>query len=298
VLGLAFHPGYAVNGRFYVQYVDNSFRPCVVRYTVSANPDVADPASAQLVLQLSPIVDHQGGTLAFGPIDGYLYVAFGDGQESDPNNLAQDDGSLFGKMLRLDVDSGVPYAIPPTNPFVGPGNPLDEIWAKGFREPFRFSFDRATGDLYLGDVGEWKREELDFQPYWSAGGENYGWRLNEGSLCFDPPTNRSPGGLTRPILQYGHVSSPCTGSVTGGAVYRGSAIPGLPGTYFFADFCTGGIASFRYDGTRITELEDRTSALAPSGGLQINKPTAIGQDAAGELYIVDFDGELYKIVKR
>ncbi len=298
LLGLAFHPDYSVNGRFYVQYVDNSFRPKVARYLVSSDPDVADPASAQIVIQLFPIADHQGGTLAFGPNDGYLYVAFGDGEESDPGNQAQDDGNLHGKMLRLNVDSGSPYSIPPTNPFVGPGNPRDEIWAKGFRNPFRFTFDRATGDLYIADVGEQRREELDFQPASSPGGQNYGWRLKEGRLCFDPPTNCSPGGLTGPILAYDHAGSSCTGSITGGSVYRGSAIPGLAGSYFFADFCTGRIASLRYDGRRITELVNRTAALAPGGGLRIDQPTAIGEDAAGELYIVDFDGEIYKIVKR
>jgi glucose/arabinose dehydrogenase len=299
LLGLAFHPTYAVNGWFYVQYVNNSFQPKVVRYSVSANPDLADPASAQSILTLPPIVDHQGGTLAFGPNDGYLYVAIGDSQEGDPNNLAQNDGSMFGKMLRLDVNSVLPYSIPPTNPFVGPGNPLDEIWAKGFREPFRFSFDRATGDLYLGDVGQAKREEIDFQPASDTGGRNYGWRLKEGRACFNPPSNCSPGGLTPPILDYGHiVSTTCSGSVVGGSVYRGTAIPGLRGTYFFADFCTGHIASFRYDGVKITEFKDRTTALAPTGGFTINKPTSIGEDAAGELYLTDFDGELYKLVLR
>ena len=299
LLGLAFHPNYAVNGWFYVQYVNNAFQPRVFRYSVSANPDVADPSSAQLVLALPPIVDHQGGTVAFGPNDGYLYVAIGDSQESDPNNFAQDDGSMFGKMLRLDVNSVLPYSIPPSNPFIGPGNPLDEIWAKGFRNPFRFTFDRETGDLYIADVGEGRREEIDFQPANHAGGRNYGWRLKEGRLCFNPPTNCSPGGLTAPILDYGHTTSGgCRGSVTGGSVYRGSAIPGLQGSYFFADFCTGKIAALRYDGVRITEFKDLTAALAPGGGLTINQPTSIGEDAAGELFLTDFDGELYKLVVR
>jgi hypothetical protein len=298
LLGLAFHPSYAVNGWFYVQYVNNSFQPRVVRYRVSSDPDVADAASAQDVLTLPPIVDHQGGTLAFGPNDGYLYVGIGDGQESDPSNLAQNDGSLLGKMLRLDVNSVLPYSIPLSNPFVGPGNPRDEIWAKGFRNPFRFAFDRATGDLYIGDVGEARREELDFEPAGHPGGRNYGWRLKEGRLCFDPPTNCSPGGLTPPLLEYGHAGTSCTGSITGGAVYRGSAIPGLSGTYFFADFCSGRIASLRYDGVRIMEFKDRTSQLAPGGGLTIGQPTSIGEDAAGELFLTDFDGELYKLVVR
>jgi glucose/arabinose dehydrogenase len=298
LLGLAFHPNYAVNGWFYVQYVNNSSQPRVVRYTVSADPDVANAASAQSILTLPAIVDHQGGTLAFGPNDGYLYVAFGDGQEADPNNNAQNDGTLLGKMVRLDVNTVLPYSIPPTNPFVGPGNPLDEIWAKGLREPFRFTFDRATGDLWLGDVGQSQREELDFQPANHAGGRNYGWRLKEGKVCFNPPSSCNPGGLTPPIFDYTHVVSGCRGCITGGSVYRGSAIPGLSGTYFFADFCTGKIAAMRYNGSRITELKNVTAALAPPGGFTINQPTSIGEDGAGELYLTDFDGDLYKLVPR
>jgi len=298
LLGLAFHPSYAINGWFFVQYVDNASQPRVVRYTVSGNPDVADPASAQNILTLPAIVDHQGGTLAFGPNDGYLYVAIGDGLEADPSNNAQNDGTLLGKMLRLDVNSVLPYKIPPGNPFVGPGNPLDEIWAKGFREPFRFSFDRATGDLWLGDVGQAQREEIDFQPASDPGGRNYGWRLKEGTLCFNPPSGCSPGGLTRPVLDYGHVSGGCSGCVTGGSVYRGSAIPGLSGMYFFAEFCTGKIAALRYNGSRITFFQNVTAALAPPGGFTINQPSCIGEDGAGELYLTDFDGEVYKLIAR
>jgi glucose/arabinose dehydrogenase len=247
------------------------------------------------VIQISAIVDHQGGTIAFGP-DGYLYVGFGDGQSADPSNKAQNDGDLHGKLLRLDVDGGSPYAIPATNPFVGAGNPLDEIWAKGFRNPFRFSFDRQTGDLYIGDVGQFAREEVDFQPAASGGGENYGWRLMEGNLCFNPPTSCDPGGLTAPIHYYAHAGGGCSGSITGGPVYRGTAIPGFQGRYFFADYCSAKIWSFRYDGATLTGLTDHTAELAPGGGLQINVPTAIGEDASGELYIVDMGGEVFKII--
>lgn len=295
LLGLAFHPDYANNGMFYVQYVDNSARPTVASYQVSANPDVADAGSAQIVIQLTSIVDHQGGTVAFGP-DGYLYVGFGDGQATDPNDFAQDDGDLHGKLLRLDVDGALPYAIPPTNPFVGAGDPLDEIWAKGFRNPFRFTFDRVNGNLYIADVGQAAREEVDFQPAASGGGENYGWRLKEGTLCFNPPTGCDPGGLTDPIYEYSHVGGGCSGSITGGSVYRGSAITGLQGTYFFGDYCDSKIWSFRYDGSTLTEFHDRTTELEPGGGLQIDSPVAIGEDAAGELYIVDIGGEIFKIV--
>ncbi|NOT31745.1 MAG: glucose dehydrogenase [Planctomycetes bacterium] len=296
LLGLAFHPNYASNGFFYVQYVDSAIRPTVARYQVSGDPDVANAASGQIVIRLLPIVDHQGGGLAFGPNDGYLYAAFGDAKSEDPDNNAQNDGGLRGKLVRLDVDSATPYAIPPTNPFVGPGNPRDEIWAKGFRNPFRLSFDRETGDLWVGDVGQGNREEVDFQPAASSGGENYGWRPMEGSLCFNPPTGCNPGGLTLPIFEYGHLPLACSGSVTGGVVYRGSAMPSLRGTYFFADFCWGRSWSFRYDGSTLTEFVERTSELAPRGGLSIDNPTAIGEDGLGEMYITDFDGEVYKIV--
>jgi glucose/arabinose dehydrogenase len=295
LLGMAFHPNYQSNGYFYLQYVNNALQPTVARYTVSGDPDVANAGSGTTIIQLSAIVDHQGGTVAFGP-DGYLYVAFGDGQATDPSNNAQNDGDLHGKMLRLDVDGGTPYAIPPSNPFVGAGNPLDEIWAKGFRNPFRFSFDRLTGDLYIGDVGQSAREEVDFQPVSSGGGENYGWRLKEGSVCFNPPSGCDPGGLTAPIHEYPHSGSFCTGSVTGGSVYRGHALRGLQGTYFFADFCLEKIWSFRYDGISVSQLTDRTAELAPFDGSSIDLPTAIGEDAAGELYIVDIGGEIFKIV--
>ncbi|MDP3910751.1 MAG: PQQ-dependent sugar dehydrogenase [Gemmatimonadales bacterium] len=293
-LGMTFHPNYASNGYFYVQYVDNSLQPTVARYAVSGNPDVADSGSAQIILTLSAIVDHQGGTVAFGP-DGYLYAAFGDGQATDPSNQAQDDGNLHGKMLRLDVDGGTPYAIPATNPFVGAGNPLDEIWAKGFRNPFRFTFDRLTGDLYIADVGQTAREEIDFQPAASAGGENYGWRLKEGTVCYNPSSGCDPGGLTDPIYEYDHSAGDC--SVSGGSVYRGTGIPVLAqGTYFFGDWCTGRVWSFRYTGGMVTNFLDRTSELAPGGGLSIDQVVHIGEDGAGELYIVDMDGEIYQIV--
>jgi hypothetical protein len=295
LLGLAFHPRYATNGAFYVHYVDNALQPTIARYQVSSDPNVAVPASAEIVLRLAPIVDHAGGTLAFGPNDGYLYASFGDGQSTDPMNHAQFLGSLRGKLLRLDVDSGVPYAIPPDNPYAGGVGPRAEIWARGLRNPFRFSFDRATGDLYLADVGQWLREEINFQPAASGGGANYGWRRMEGSLCFDPPTGCDTGLLTAPIFEYGHAPSGCQGSVTGGVVYRGSALPALRGTYLFGDFCFGRFASFRFDGNVLTDLVERTDELAPRDGHTIDAPTAIVEDGLGELVIVDFDGEVYRV---
>ncbi len=296
LLGLVFHPNYATNGYFYVQYVDNGVQPTIARYQVSADPYVADPLSAEIVLQLAQISHHQGGALAFGPNDGYLYAAFGDGHSTDPTNRAQSDGSLRGKIVRLDVDSASPYAIPPDNPYAGGGGPRPQIWARGLRNPFRFSFDRATGDLWLADVGHAMREEIDFQPAASTGGENYGWRLMEGTLCFDPATNCDPGGLTPPIHEYGHLASGCAGSVTGGVVYRGDELPALRGTYLFGDFCTGQLWSFRYDGATLSEYTERTAELTPRGGHTIDMPVAIVEDGLGELVIVDMDGEVYRVV--
>lgn len=297
LLGLAFHPSYASNGYFYVNYNDNSGNTVIARFKVSGDPNVADRDSQFILLTiLQPYANHNGGMLAFGPNDGYLYIGMGDGGSGgDPQNRAQNDGELLGKMLRIDVDGGPPYGIPPDNPFVGPGLPLDEIWAKGFRNPWRYSFDRLTADLYIADVGQDLYEEIDFQPSSSIGGENYGWRLMEGDHCFNPPTNCDPGGLTYPIYVYSHGGSPFRCSVTGGYVYRGDAIPDLQGTYFFADYCSGQIWSFRYDGLNITGFTDRTSELAPGGGMSINSISSFGEDAVGNLYIVDLDGEVYKI---
>jgi glucose/arabinose dehydrogenase len=298
LLGLAFHPEYASNGFFYVNYINLSGATTIARYTVSADPNVADPGSAAIVLVVpQPFSNHNGGTLAFGPQDGYLYIGMGDGGSfGDPGDRAQNDGELLGKMLRIDVDSGSPYAIPPDNPFVGPGDPLDEIWAKGLRNPYRFCFDRVTGDLYIADVGQNEWEELDFQYGTSAGGENYGWRLMEGNACYNPPVNCAVPGLTMPVHVYSHDLG-C--SITGGAVYRGSAVPQIYGHYFFADFCGNQIWSVRVEGGQVVEFDEWTSVLAPGGGFEIGSISAIGEDGRGELYIVDRtgeqEGEIYRI---
>ena len=297
LLGLAFHPDYALNGYLFVNYTDNSGNTVIARFTVSSNPDLAEPDSIVTLLTISqPFANHNGGMLAFGPNDGYLYIGMGDGGSSgDPVNRAQDDGEFLGKMLRIDVDNGSPYAVPSDNPSAGPGDPLDEIWAKGLRNPWRFSFDRMTGDLYIGDVGQNVYEEIDFQPATSFGGENYGWRLMEGNNCFNPPVNCDPGGLTYPIHEYTHGGNPFRCSVTGGYVYRGTALPNLQGTYFFADFCSDQIWSFRYDGVIISEFSDRTAELAPGEGLSIDRISSFGEDGMGELYMVDLDGEIFKL---
>ena len=220
LLSVAFHPNYASNGLFFVNYTDTNGDTVIARYSVSTDPNVGDQSSAFILLTITqPFSNHNGGQLQFGP-DGYLYIGMGDGGSGgDPQNNAQNLLTLLGKMLRIDVDGGNPYAIPVDNPFLGDPTALDEIWASGFRNPWRFSFDRLTGDLFIADVGENRREEVDFQPASSPGGENYGWRLMEGNLCFNPPTNCNNGTLTLPILEYDHLLG-C--SVTGGHRYRGT----------------------------------------------------------------------------
>jgi glucose/arabinose dehydrogenase len=299
LLGLAFHPAYAQNGYFYVDYVNNAGDTVVARYSVSAgNPYVADPGSARVLLTVDqPFADHKAGTLQFGPLDGYLYVALGDGGGgSDPQCNAQNPQKLLGKILRLDVDGGSPYAVPADNPFVAVAGFKPEIWSLGWRNPWRFSFDALTGDLYFGDVGENLREEIDFEPA-LTGGRNYGWRVHEGTLCQGVGNCPVPGcgnpAYVPPVHEYAHVAQ-C--AVIGGVVYRGCAIPDLAGTYFFADYCSNQIWSLRMVGGAVTEFAERTTELAPGGGLTINSITAFGTDSHGEIVIVDQGGELYRIV--
>jgi glucose/arabinose dehydrogenase len=302
LLGLAFHPDYVSNGFFYVDYtsVDDG-ATVVARYQVSAaDPNVADPDSAQIVLtQTQPIGDHNGGTLAFGP-DGYLYISIGDGGCcGDPFENGQNLETWLGKILRVDINGddfpGDPdrnYAVPPDNPFVNDPDALDEIWAYGLRNPWRCSFDRTTGDFFIADVGQDTWEEVNFQPVSSTGGENYGWNVLEGMHCFDdnPPGSCDDflnGGSTLPILEYNHDLG-C--SVTGGYRYRGQSYPDLQGIYFYADFCTGRIwgATQQVNGTwESHELLDT--------GFNI---TTFGEDEAGELYVVEYNNDqsvLYRI---
>lgn len=281
LLGLAFHPDYSANGYFYLNYTRSGDGATVIaRYSVSGgNPDVANPASAQTILIISqPYSNHNGGQLFFSPVDGYLYIATGDGGSGgDPQNYAQNTGSLLGKMLRLDVDSAFPYAIPPDNPFVGPGNPLDEIWALGLRNPWRFSFDRATGDLYIGDVGQNQWEEIDFQAN-GNGGLNFGWRCREGAHNFNFSGNCASLTLTDPIAEYNHTLG---NAVTGGFVYRGTLYPALAGHYFYADYGSGRIWSKQITGPGAwapSEQELDTNFLI----------SAFGEDEAGELYVVEW----------
>lgn len=285
LLSVAFHPRYAINGRFFVNYTDNNGDTVIARYTVSSNPDQADAQSERVLLRIDqPFANHNGGQLQFGP-DGYLYVGMGDGGAGfDPQCFAQDDSSLLGKILRLDVDRNADappfHAIPPDNPFVGPGAPRDEIWSKGWRNPWRFSFDRLTGDLFVGDVGQGEREEISFESSSDAGGDNYGWKIWEGDNCLDdasgctfpvPPCS-SPQ-YTLPILTYDHSQGNC--SVTGGYVYRGAGIAALRGRYVYADYCSGRIWAARQVGS-----------AWQSEPLPFTLPTltSLGEDVGGELY--------------
>ena len=287
LLSVAFHPFYAQNGLFYVNYTNLSGNTVVARYSVSPlDPNRANPSSAVPILTIAqPFANHNGGQLQFGP-DGYLYIGMGDGGSGgDPGNRAQNLGDLLGKMLRIDVDSASPYAIPPSNPFVGQGM-RREIWSYGLRNPWRFSFDRATGDLWIADVGQGTWEEIDFQPATSIGGENYGWRRMEGTHCFNPSTNCNPGNLVLPVIEYDHGVG-C--SVTGGYVYRGTRSPRLIGRYIYGDFCSGRI----FGATRSATGTVTTAQLID---VPFNIST-FGEDVTGEIYVGDYsNGILYRLV--
>ncbi len=295
LLSMAFHPDYETNGFFYVYYSNLDQDTVVARFTVSGDPEVADPASEVILKTIpQPSITNNGGQLQFDA-DGFLYVGMGDGGSVDnPGETSQDPSTLLGKMLRLDVDNPPEY-IPSSNPYVGSGDPLDEIWATGVRNPWRFSFDRLTGDLYLADVGEADFEEVNIQPASGIGGQNYGWPIMEGFACFDPPVGCDQTGLTLPVLVLSHADDGAC-AIIGGYVYRGTDIPGLPGTYFFTDFCSQQFTTFRYVGGTVTDLQNRTEDLEPvTGGLEL--VSSFGEDAAGELYILDLiGGDVCKII--
>ena len=287
LLGMAFHP---TDGRVVLSFTipgpTGGGRSQVSTFTASANPDVLDPASEQLVLVLDqPYSNHNGGNVVFGP-DGYLYVGFGDGGSGgDPQGHGQNRNDLLGSILRLDLDHGLPYTVPATNPFVGQPTMRGELWNWGLRNPWRFSFDRANGNLYIADVGQDAWEEVDVQPAASAGGENYGWNIMEGTHCYGSGSC-STAGLVLPKIEYGHGDG-C--SITGGFVYRGQAIPELAGTYFYGDYCSGWVRSFVYQGGNATDTREWPT-LNTHGQI-----TSFGEDARGELYVVLAGGTIYRI---
>jgi glucose/arabinose dehydrogenase len=284
LLSVAFHPDFASNGYFFVNYTDRNGDTRVERYTVGPDADRADPASAKLILTIDqPFANHNGGLIVFGP-DGMLYIGMGDGGSGgDPLGHGQNLGTLLGALLRIDVDRGDPYAIPPDNPFVGRAGARGEIWAYGLRNPWRFAFDRTAGLLYIADVGQNRWEEVNVAPA-SAGGLNYGWNLTEGNHCFpSDPCDRT--GLTPPVLEYSHDEG-C--SVTGGHVYRGRAIPELVGHYFYADYCRGWIRSFRYTSEGVRDAQ--TWSVGNVGMI-----TSFGEDSDGELYVLSQDGRVFRL---
>jgi glucose/arabinose dehydrogenase len=289
ILGMAFAPDYATSRMFVVYYIAPNTDAILSRFHVPAGtPDVADPTEDTLLTIGEPIGDHNGGMLAFGR-DGDLYLSSGDGGCcGDPNGHGQDRTELLGSILRLGVGSSGPYTIPASNPWATHPTFRHELWNYGLRNPWRFSFDRATGDLYIADVGDGTREEVDVLSHLSTGGENLGWRIMEGTECYGGGACDMTG-LTLPVLDYDH-SEGC--SIIGGYVYRGAAIPALRGTYFYADFCSAWIRSFRWSGNLVTDKQEYPLLDASEF------PNSFGEDADGELYITSEAGNLYKIVAR
>jgi glucose/arabinose dehydrogenase len=282
LLGLAFHPRFAENGLFYVNYTDASGNTVVSRFVADPSSDQAHLASEKILLRINqPYANHNGGQLAFGP-DGFLYVGVGDGGSAgDPLGAGQDLDTRLGKILRLDVDGGDPYAPAAGNPLLAGGGPRAEVWASGLRNPWRFSFDRATGEMWIGDVGQNQYEEIDLQPA-GLGGLNYGWNAMEGLHAYQGGYRE---GMTLPVWEYDH-SQGC--SVTGGYVYRGQALTALRGVYLFGDYCSGLVWAL----ARTPEGGWGSVELLASG-LRL---ASFGEDEAGELYLVDLAGSVYSLV--
>ncbi|MEE9132697.1 MAG: PQQ-dependent sugar dehydrogenase [Gemmatimonadota bacterium] len=285
LFSVAFHPQYGSNGFFYVNYTDSNGDSRIERYSVTGDPDIADPNSAKLIISLQqPFSNHNGGLVVFGS-DGMLYIGLGDGGSGgDPQGHGQNTSTLLGSLLRIDVDGGDPYAVPLDNPFIGGGG-AGEIWAYGLRNPWRFSFDRVANQLYIADVGQNAWEEVDVVSA-SEAGLNYGWNSMEGSQCFaTDPCDATD--LVLPALEYGR-SEGC--SVTGGYVYRGSAIPGIQGHYFYSDYCSGFLRSFRFTAGSVSD--EREWDVGDLGSV-----LSFGQDADGELYVLSGNGNLYRLVE-
>ena len=284
LLGLAFDPDYRSNGLFYVYYsADGPRRSIVSRFSASeSDPNVADPDSEFIIMEIpQPNPNHNGGQLAFGP-DGYLYISLGDGGvDDDPRGDGQNKSTLLGSILRIDVRGGAPLA-PPDNPFVGVAGAHDEIWAYGFRNPWRFSFDDPTGQLWVGDVGNRLWEEIDLVKK----GLNYGWNIMEATHCLEPAVDCDKAGLELPVWEYDHKSGDC--AITGGYVYRGRDTPSLLGAYVYGDFCSGRIWALRYDGQVVIE-----QMLLVDSDLFI---ASFGQDQASNLYVLSRDTGVYRLV--
>ncbi len=292
LIGIAFHPNYANNGRFFVHYSEGPWdnpNPKgdghIVEYKRSAgDPNKADPNPVKEILfQPQPYFNHNGGNLEFSPVDGFLYIGFGDGGAAgDPDGNGQNMNTWLGKMLRIDVDSGNPYSVPPGN--MPGGKP--EIWDLGLRNPWRYSFDGCTGDLYIGDVGQNAWEEIDIEPA-GQGGKNYGWKIMEGTHCYSPMNGCNMAGITQPVTDYDHVKGT---SVTGGYVYRGSKIPALRGYYFYADYTTDALWIFKWDGGPTVTPVSIKQDVQPYTAI-----VSFGQDNHGEIYMAGLYGSIYRI---
>jgi glucose/arabinose dehydrogenase len=284
LLSLAFHPAYATNGYVYVDYTDTNGDTRVVRYHASSPAAVDTTTATEILFVPQPYANHNGGLVVFGP-DGTLYIGLGDGGSGgDPDGNGQNRATLLASLLRIDVDGGAPYAIPSDNPFVGQAGVRGEIWAYGLRNPWRYSFDRATDALYIGDVGQSEREEVDVQAAGSAGGQNYGWNVMEGTICYGGGTCQNQG-MVPPVLDYPHTDG-C--SITGGYVYRGNAVPVLVGRYLYSDYCSGWIRSFTLADGQATDLQE-WPALSPGTGV-----SSFAEDGRGELYVMTLGGKLYR----
>lgn len=291
LLSMAFHPRYAANGQYFIYFTDSAGDIVVERRNVSGNPSLSDPTSALEIIRIPHpgFSNHYGGLVAFGP-DGNLYLGTGDGGSAgDPPRNAQNLGSLLGKMLRLDVEgatAGAPYAVPPSNPFAGQAGRRAEVWAYGLRNPWRYAFD--AGQLYIADVGQDRREEVHVVGA-AQGGQNYGWNIFEGTLCYNA-TTCSSAGVTPPAFEYDHGPADVNGcSITGGYVYRGAAIPELAGRYFYSDYCAGYLKSFLAAGAGAIE---QTDWRIPN----IGRVVSFGRDADGELYLIA-GGAIHKIIR-
>lgn len=288
LLALAFHPQYASSGLVVIHYTNRQGDTRVSTMRVSSDPDRLDPASENPIFTATqPFSNHNGGTIAFHPVDGHLYIGLGDGGSGgDPQGNGQRLNTVLGKLLRLAVSNAGQVTVPADNPFAGQGQARGEIWSYGLRNPWRWSFDRTNGDLYLADVGQNAREEVNVTSTAVSRGANFGWNVMEGRSCFQATTCNQTG-LVLPVLDYAHGDG-C--SITGGHVYRGSAIPSLVGTYFYADYCQGWVRSFRFVAGSVTDPREWPS-LAPNGQI-----TSFGEDADGELYLMTAGGRVARIV--
>lgn len=291
LLGLAFHPRYASNGIFVVNYTDTDGDTRVATYRVSAEADRADAASEQLVISIDqPFSNHNGGQVSFGP-DGMLFIGTGDGGSGgDPQGNGQDRSDLLGSLLRLEILDNGNAQVPASNPFAALAGMRPELWNYGLRNPWRFAFDRANGDLYIADVGQGLREEVNVSTAATGTGKglNYGWAAYEGTRCFGSPGACTGSGFVMPVIEYDHGDG-C--SITGGYVYRGTAIPALQGTYFYSDYCSAWIRSFRFANGQATERTEWATLK------QAGEVLSFGEDAAGELYILSSSGTVYRIVR-